>query len=57
MQPIAVVKHGHILEHVLLCFIAGLIVSPLDPLLFKATKEAFHNSIDAPMSRDYCSIG
>ena len=57
MQPMAVVKHGYILQYILLGFIASLVVSPLDPFLLKATKEAFHNGIDAPMSSDYCSIG
>ena len=45
MQPVAVVKHGYILQYILLGFIASLVVSPLDPFLLKATKEAFHNGI------------
>ena len=45
MQSMAVVKHGYILQDILLCFIASLVVPPLDPFLLKATKEAFHNGI------------
>jgi hypothetical protein len=51
MQSLVVIKHGDILQNVLLCFIAGLVIPPpLAAFLLEAAKEAFRNCIDAPMS-------
>ena len=45
MQPIAVVKHGYILQHILLRFETCLVVAPLNSLLFQAPEEAFRNRV------------
>ncbi len=45
MQSLVVIKHGDILQNVLLCFIAGLIMPPLAAFLLEAAKEAFRNCI------------
>ena len=43
MQSIGIVKHGNILQYVLLSFRPGLIVSPLHAFLFQTSKEAFNH--------------
>lgn len=38
-------RHGYILQHILLCCMTGLVVTPGNSLLFKAAEEAFSHSI------------
>ena len=45
MQSLVVIKYGDILQNVLLCFIAGLVMPPLAAFLPEAAKEAFRNCI------------
>jgi hypothetical protein len=45
MQSTAVVKHGDIVQYILLGFITSLVVSPLYPLLLQAAEEAFSYGI------------
>ena len=40
MQPITVVKHGYVVQNVLLGVVPRLIATPLNPLLLQAGKEA-----------------
>lgn len=54
MQSLVVIKHGDILQNVLLCCMAGLVMPPLAAFLLEAAKETFSNRIDAPMSSN-CS--
>lgn len=39
VQSVAVLKHRNILQYILLCCMAGLVVPPLNTFLFKTTKE------------------
>gem|GEM_PF-6200484 len=41
----AVIKHGNILQYILLSCMTDLVVSPVDSFLFKAAEEAFCYSI------------
>ena len=45
MQSIAVVKHGYVVQHILLRVEPGLVISPVDPLLFQASEETFCNRV------------
>lgn len=45
MQSLVVIKHGDTLQNVLLCFIAGLVMSPLATFLLEAAREAFRHCI------------
>ena len=45
MQPIAVVEHGYIIQHILLCFESGLIITPVDSLLLQAPEEALRYGV------------
>jgi len=45
MQPLAVVKHGYVVQHILLCFEPSLVITPVDTLLLQAPKEASCNRI------------
>jgi hypothetical protein len=45
MQSMTVVKHGDVVQYVLMRFTTCLIMPPLNPLLFQAAKEAFHHGI------------
>ena len=45
MQSLVVIKHRDILQNVLLCCIAGLVMPPLAAFLLEAAKEAFRNCI------------
>src|SRR5690606_17734844 len=45
MQTAAVVKHGDVIQYILLGFMAGLVTPPLNPLLLHAAEEAFYDSI------------
>lgn len=45
MQSMAVIKHGNIVQHILLSCITGLVVAPMDSFLFEATEKAFCHSI------------
>ena len=40
-----VIKHGNILQYILLSGIAGLVVTPVNSLLFEAAEKAFCHSI------------
>jgi hypothetical protein len=51
MQSLAVIKHGDILQYILLCFIPGLVVSPLATFPFEATKKALSNRIVPAISQ------
>ncbi len=51
MQSLVVIKHGDILQNVLLCFIAGLVMSPLATFLLEAAKEAFRHCIIPTISQ------
>ena len=45
MQSVTVVKHGDVVQLVLMHFSTCLIIPPLNPLLFQAAKEALHHRI------------
>ena len=45
MQSLVVIKHGDILQNVLLCFMAGLVMPPLTAFPLETTKETFRNCI------------
>ena len=51
MQSLAVIKYSDILQNVLLCFMAGLVMPPLAALLLEAAKEAFRNCIIPTISQ------
>ena len=51
MQSLVVIKHSDILQNVLLCFMAGLVMPPLAAFLLEATKEAFRNRIIPTISQ------
>jgi hypothetical protein len=54
MQSLVVIKHGDILQNVLLCFIAGLVMPPLAAFLLEAAKEAFRNRNPNNFPDDSC---
>ena len=41
----SVIKHGNVLQHILLSRETGLILAPVDSLLFEAAEKAFCHSI------------
>jgi len=45
MQPLAVLKHGYVGQHILLCFEPSLATRPVDTLLFQTFEETFCNRI------------
>ncbi len=45
MQPIVVVKHGYVIQHILLCVDSGLVISPVNPFLLQASEETFCNFV------------
>jgi len=45
MQPIAVVKHGYVVQHILLRVNSGLVIPPVDSFLFQASEETLCNCI------------
>lgn len=51
MQPQAVIKHRDILQNILLCSIAGLVVPPLATLPLEAAKKALSNRIIPAISQ------
>ena len=51
MQSLVVIKYGDILQNVLLCFIAGLVMSPLATFLLEAAKETFRNCVIPTISQ------
>jgi len=52
MQSEAVVPHRNVVHYILLGLVTRFVVTPLYTLLLQATKEAFCDTIDAPMSRN-----
>ena len=51
MQSLAVIKYSDILQNILLCFMAGLVVSPLATFPLEATKKALSNRIIPAISQ------
>jgi hypothetical protein len=45
MQSIAVIKHGYVIQHILLRFESSLVIPPMDSFLLQAPEEAFRNRI------------
>ena len=45
MQSPGVIKHGDVVQDILLGFIPGLIIPPLHSFLFQAPEETFHYGI------------
>lgn len=45
MQPMTVIKHGNIVQHILLSCITGLVMAPVDSFLFEIAKKAFCHGI------------
>ncbi len=51
MQSLVVIKHGDILQNVLLCFMAGLVMPPLAAFLLETAKETFRNCVIPTISQ------
>lgn len=53
MQPIAIVKHRYVVQHILLCFESRLVIAPMDSLLLQTSEEALGHSAEYP-SNHFC---
>ena len=51
MQSLVIIKHGDILQNILLCCMAGLVMPPLAAFLLEAAKETFRNRIIPTISQ------
>ncbi len=50
MQSVAVIKHGYIVQDILLGLMSCLVTFPLHPFLFQAAEEALDHGIIPTMS-------